>query len=234
MFNNFTSSLNLVPGSRIFTYTLTNFMTAFDRLQFYYFHKQNLSYYSEVMLSNVNALAVDRGSALQKLLEYCNSTGPCLSINSVYEQLHQDLNLERNYTSPEFLERNPNGIGFFANNLEFFFFELPGIILIYIVLALLFRLIFHYEVSKFIRKYSLYGLILLVIFEGNVEQFSFYFFSECRNLFSINFKHKLMRVFMLLFFWVLLVFTVGGLVWFKFHYKKLLKYFMEDSRKTSL
>lgn len=95
-------------------------------------------------------------------------------------------------------------------------------------------MLFNHKISKFIRKYSFYGILLLVIYEGNVEQFSFYFFTECRNLFSINFKHKLVRIFMLLFFFLLLVFTVGGLVWFKFHYKKLVKYFMEDSKTTSL
>ena len=39
---------------------------------------------------------------------------------------------------------------------------------------------------------------------------------------------------MVYFFFLLIVFAVGGLVWFKFHYKKLLKYFMEDSKNTSL
>lgn len=43
MMNNFTTSVNNYPGNRIFLYTITNFMLAFDRLQFYYFHKQNLS-----------------------------------------------------------------------------------------------------------------------------------------------------------------------------------------------
>lgn len=33
---------------------------------------------------------------------------------------------------------------------------------------------------------------------------------------------------MLMFFFFLIVFAVGGLVWFSFHYKKLIKYFMED------
>ena len=64
IFNNFTSSMNLVPGSRIFAYTLTNYMTSFDRLQFYFYHQQNLSYYSEILLSNINALALERGSVL--------------------------------------------------------------------------------------------------------------------------------------------------------------------------
>ena len=39
---------------------------------------------------------------------------------------------------------------------------------------------------------------------------------------------------MIYFFFILVVFAVGGLVWFKFHYKKLLKYFLEDSKTTTL
>ena len=39
---------------------------------------------------------------------------------------------------------------------------------------------------------------------------------------------------MLLFFFPLIIFTVGGLTFFLVHYKKLVKYFMEDCRKVSL
>ena len=74
MLNNFTSSMNIVPGSRIFTYTLTNFLVNFDRLQFYYYHKQNLSYYSEIFLSNINTMQIEKGSITQRLLESCNHT----------------------------------------------------------------------------------------------------------------------------------------------------------------
>lgn len=132
------------------------------------------------------------------------------------------------------MAKNPNGIGFFANNLEFFFYELPGILLIYVVLSFVFRALFNYRISKFIRKYSFYGILLLIVYEGNIEQFTFYFFSECQLLFSANFTHKLSRCFMLFFFFFLLIFSVGGLTWFWFHYKKLVKYFMEDCQIISL
>ena len=72
------------------------------------------------------------------------------------------------------------------------------------------------------------------MYEGNVELFAFYFFSECSNLFSFNFVHKLSNVFMIYFFFFVIVFSVGGLVWFYFHYKKLVKYFMEDSERVGL
>lgn len=41
--NQLTLILNKIPGNRIFLFTLTNFMLTFDRLQFYYFHRQNLT-----------------------------------------------------------------------------------------------------------------------------------------------------------------------------------------------
>ena len=71
MFNNYTSNLNSVPGNRVFFYTLTNFLATFDRLQFYFYHKQNLTYYSKILLSNVNTISLDRGSLTQKMIENC-------------------------------------------------------------------------------------------------------------------------------------------------------------------
>ena len=46
MTNQFSSHLNAIPGNRIVFHTLTNYLVSFDRLQFYYYHKQNLTEYS--------------------------------------------------------------------------------------------------------------------------------------------------------------------------------------------
>jgi hypothetical protein len=71
MLNNLTFFLNAVPGNRVFFYVLTNFMITFDRLQLYYFHRQNLTYYSEALLSNADTLVTERGSYLQMLFQSC-------------------------------------------------------------------------------------------------------------------------------------------------------------------
>jgi hypothetical protein len=234
MLNNYTQALNKIPGSRIFAYTLTNFLSAFDRLQFYYYHEQNLSYYSEILVSNVNTLIVDKGSIGQTILYSCNETRLCQSVNGLYSFLLEELDYKYVYTEPQFIERNPNGNGFFSNNLDFFFYELPGILLVYLLLFLAFRAIFKFKVSKYLRKYSFYGLLFLVVFEGNIEQFSFYFFTECSYLFSASLRHKFVNIFIIFFFFVMLVFAVGGLAWFRFHYRSMLKYFMEDSKKVRL
>ena len=178
-------------------------------------------------------MALERGSLFQNLIKDCDNSF-CAGINSAYEGMMGSLDRQKDYTPHDFLEKNENGIGFFANNLEFFFFELPGIIMVYIAFSLLFRLLFNFRVSRLIRKHSLWGVIIFIIFEGNVEQFAFYFFSECRLLYSATTVHKLGRSFMLLFFFFLLVSSVCGLTLFLVHYKKLVKYLMEDCRKVSL
>ena len=231
--NNVTSSLNSLPGSRVYFSAILGFLSTFDRLQFYYYHRQNLTYFSERLLSSVNTMALERGSLLQNLIQDCDNS-LCEGINSAYENVLSSLDRQKEYSPPGFLEKNENGIGFFANNLEFFFFELPGIIVVYVAFALLFRLLFNFRVSRLIRKYSFYGVLVFIMFEGSVEQFAFYFFAECRLLYSATPLHKLGRVFMLLFFFPLIIFTVGGLTFFLVHYKKLVKYFMEDCRKVSL
>ena len=38
---------------------------------------------------------------------------------------------------------------------------------------------------------------------------------------------------MIYFFFLLIVFSVAGLLFFAYHYRKLVKYFLEDSKDTS-
>ena len=56
--NNLTRNLNKIPGSRIFFHIISGHMPTFDRLQFYYYHRNNLTFYSELLLGNVDALAL--------------------------------------------------------------------------------------------------------------------------------------------------------------------------------
>lgn len=122
-----------------------------------------------------------KGSLLQLVVQGCeDSSSFCESINSGYNTLIGALDQKYNYTSSDFLEKNPNGIGFYANNLDFFFFELPFILAIHFLLNIIFKILFNYRVSLILRKYSLYGTLLFIIYEGNVEHFAFYFFAECK------------------------------------------------------
>ena len=41
--NNITSSMNMLPGGRVFLMPFLNFLSVFDRVQFHYYHKANYS-----------------------------------------------------------------------------------------------------------------------------------------------------------------------------------------------
>ena len=151
-------------------------MITFDRLQFYYYHHHNLTLESEILLSNINKIADEKGEFMQNLLMKCEAN-ICQNYLGFYENLVESLDYKKNYTDSFYLQRNSNGIGFFANNLDFFFFELPLAIAIYLVLVMIFKILFNYRLSKYLRKYSFSGMLLFIIYEGNIEQFAFYFFN---------------------------------------------------------
>jgi hypothetical protein len=130
-----------------------------------------------MLLGSVNALALDRGSLIENAVDTYGDVGICSAYSGLYQSALDSIDYKKPYSTPLFLSKNSKGIGFFANNLDFFFYELPGIIIAYILLSLIFRALFNYRVSKYLRKYSFYGTMLFVIYEGNIEQFSFYFFS---------------------------------------------------------
>ncbi len=48
----FMQILNQYPGSRVFFMFLMNFNINLDRLQFYYFHHQNFTEYSLILIEN--------------------------------------------------------------------------------------------------------------------------------------------------------------------------------------
>ena len=50
MLDDFTTAVNKMPGGRIFMETVTDFLPVFDRLQFYYYHKHNMSLYSNILV----------------------------------------------------------------------------------------------------------------------------------------------------------------------------------------
>jgi len=125
------------------------------------------------------------------------------------------------------LAKNNNGIGFFANHLDFIYFQVPFSFLLISTFYLAFHLLFTYRISIVLRKYSLLATVLFVLFEGNVEEFAFYLFSELKYFFSINFTHKIANVVILYILFLMIIFSVAGLMWLKFHYNKLVKYFVE-------
>lgn len=99
-----------------------------------------------------------------------------------------------------------------------------------LLLNVTFKALFHRPISQLFRKFSLWAVLLIMMFDGNIEQMTFFTFSEFRLFFSKCFRHKLLNT-LILFFFFLLMFTVFGLLpWGKFHYKKKVKHLLDASK----
>jgi hypothetical protein len=83
-----------------------------------------------------------------------------------------------------------------------------------------------------IRKFSFLGILMLMIFEGNVESLTYYSIGEMTLFFSSNLQHRFINVFIVYFQLITTIFSVGSPLLFKFHYRRLIFYFIEDKRNN--
>ena len=71
----------------------------------------------------MNGFMQKKSSMFQQIMESCNNTNNfCLNVNQAYMFLFNSLNQKYEYSDSNFLSKNSNGIGFFANNLDFLFY----------------------------------------------------------------------------------------------------------------
>jgi hypothetical protein len=93
---------------------------------------------------------------------------------------------------------------------------------------LLFRIFFHYPISKMFRKYYFLSVLLFMFFSGNIEQFSFYFFQELLLFFSAGIAHKIANVVLLFLLYFTIFMCIGCYFWTKSYYKKHARYFIDN------
>ncbi len=97
-----------------------------------------------------------------------NDTLFCQKIIYYKTLVFNELNFKYHYSDLDFLSKNSNGIGFYTNNLNFIYFQIPFMVIIYFIFYLTFKALFNYRISKILRYYSLFGTLISLIFEGNI------------------------------------------------------------------
>lgn len=58
----------------------------------------------------------------------------------------------------------------------------------------MFRLLFNYPISKWILRFNFWTFLFLLLFDGNIQQFSFYQSTDWKNMFFFNFQSKLLKI----------------------------------------
>jgi len=99
----------------------------------------------------------------------------------------------------------------------------------FIFLRFLFYSLFHFKISKLFRKFGLWGFLFIILFDGNIQQFSFYLNSDWKHLFFLQCGHKMLKVIVFLFGFTLIIVSVGGYFITLFLYNKANKYLMDNN-----
>jgi hypothetical protein len=118
------------------------------------------------------------------------------------------------------------------NAINFFAVEVPMVIIAFLLLRVIFTLLFKYPISRFLRKFDLWGYFLIIIFDGNVQQFAFYLTAELRNVFYFSFGDQCLKAAILLFGFLLVTISVGGFIIAYGIYGKLNKYLVDNNRNN--
>ena len=102
------------------------------------------------------------------------------------------------------------------------------VFIIFFGLKCAFNLIKKYRISLLLREYSFNALLLVMLFQGNIQLFSYHFMFDSTKLISHTFQQKMMNLATILFFWLTIVYAFSGIFLIRYSYQKNTKHFLEN------
>lgn len=115
------------------------------------------------------------------------------------------------------------------NTIGYFLETVPFTICIFLLNKLIFSLTFNYSISQYFRAASLNGFLVVSLIEGNIKELVFYSMRNLQYLVAHNFAHKLYSLFLIMLLFVVVLFTFAGYFLLRYFYKKLFKYFLDNT-----
>ena len=106
-------------------------------------------------------------------------------------------------------------------------------ILLYFAIKILFKFIFNYKISSYLRPMSFNACIVVSLIEGNIEQFSFWGSRNFKYMFHNNFTEKIFSVFVAIFVYFVVFYTFAGYFLMRYQYGRLFRYFLNNMYRIS-
>lgn len=164
-----------LPSGRRLVYPLFYFFGNFDDLYLYSFHGFYYGRVAEYIFNQIEDIEKAQWSLLNQfdfmaqIIVENSSLWKVLSSREVYLTI--------------FNEKSENLL---TNCYFYFIFSLPVSFIIFILMRALFSRLRSFSISKFIRAFDLWGFLLVLLFDGNIQQFAFF---SASNLQRIIFTH---------------------------------------------
>lgn len=123
----------------------------------------------ENFLLSVNSLLNAKSDAPKGLLSNLNEKEILAEL-----ELISSINFKKGHiVYSSFSEDNQNP-QFFDNLNQSFIYFLPFILIMFMTFKLFFRVFFNKPISLIFRKFEFWGIILIMMFDGNIENLTFY------------------------------------------------------------
>lgn len=153
------------------------------------------------------------------------------SNSSFYSQIdYQKAYIIFSFNTPDHPDLGSEAI--LINCTNFFLVAIPLIILSFIVFRIVFSLLFRYPVSQLFRKFDIWGCLFITLFDGNIQQFTFYSTSEWKNTFFFSVGDKCIKTFTVFFGFILVIISIGGFLVAFGLYGKLNKYLVDNNKNN--
>ena len=129
-------------------------------------------------------------------------------------------------SNPTYMEKERKNNMFIASTMDYFAFYIPLILIVVFLFNKIFYCLFDHEVSILFRPYSFWWIIFELLFQGNVEFFTFLAFRNCLTPYSFDAPSQLLQVLMVLMFFLTVVASFCSYFWYFREYREKAKYFL--------
>ena len=132
------------------------------------------------------------------------------------------------YSNAKYAQESRKNDFLLSSILDFLAFSIPLNLMMVFLLNRMFYFLFNYEVSKFLRVYSFWLVLVEILIQGNLEFFSFLGWRSFYVLFSFSLTCKAINAFVILFMFVVLLCSTTSYLFYHWVYGKMARYFINN------
>lgn len=136
------------------------------------------------------------------------------------------------FTDENHTDVGPEGL--WSNCQNFFIVTLPITIAGFLFFKVLFNFLFKHTISLWLRKFNYWPFLVLLLFDGSIQEFSFYQATDWKTIFSFNLETKFIKIQTILFGFVLFLISISLYFVSYGFYEKKNKHMMDNNKNIFL
>ena len=129
-------------------------------------------------------------------------------------------------SNPTYLVEERKGNLFIESTIDYFVFFLPFTLVTFILFNRIFYCLFNYEISKYLRVYSFWWVMLELLIQKNVELFTFLGFRNFVIMHQYDIQSKMILILNVMVFFITFLTAFCSYLFYYGEYGRLAKYFL--------